>query len=101
MTLLNGLGVFSDIAPPVYAVLWLRLAISSSTSRLQLLPVELTIGTFSQGTVGPFTIRPTHGRNVPIPDSCVAANHSSTPSARVSTRPEGPADLDHLGTLES
>jgi hypothetical protein len=42
-----------------------------------------------------------HGSNVPIPDSCVAANHSSTPSARVSTRPEGPADLDHLGTLES
>jgi hypothetical protein len=65
MTLLSGLGVFSDIAAPVYAVLWLRLAISSSTSRLQLLPVELTIGTFSQGTVGPFTIRPTHGRNVP------------------------------------
>ena len=61
MTLLSGLGVFSDIAPPVYAVLWLRLAISSSTSRLQLLPVELTIGTFSQGTVGPFAIRPTHG----------------------------------------
>ena len=59
MTLLSGLGVFSE--PPVCAVLWLRLAISSSTSRLQLLPVELTIGTFSQGTVGPFAIRPTHG----------------------------------------
>ena len=66
MTLLSGLGVFSEL--PVCAVLWLRLAISSSTSRLQLLPVELTIGTFSQGTVGPFTIRPTHGRNVPEAD---------------------------------